>query len=186
MTYEAKREVFNFLEIFSRPEAVSAIRKNITRPLNGLKVVCYYGCLNVRPATVTNAADREYPMAMDEIVALAGAEPVDWAFKTECCGAAHQNDAPRQTRPLVKRILSHALSRGARAIVTACPLCYMNLEMRQRSYRLERLLPVFAFTEILAVAMGSGAGQIALESHFIPACGELAGVIRKNRGGVVE
>jgi heterodisulfide reductase subunit B len=41
------------------PERVAAA---VTRPLNGLKVVCYYGCVITRPPELTDAAEYEYPM----------------------------------------------------------------------------------------------------------------------------
>ena len=99
--------------------------------LNGLKVACYYGCLTARPAKIAGPDDVENPMQMDDVVALTGATPVDWAFKTECCGGAHHVDLPKAALPLVERILNNAQANGADAIATACPLCCLNLDMRQ-------------------------------------------------------
>ncbi|MDR3295336.1 MAG: CoB--CoM heterodisulfide reductase iron-sulfur subunit B family protein [Clostridiales Family XIII bacterium] len=184
--YGAKREVYNFLDILTSEAAKTAIRENVTGGLRGLKVACYYGCLNVRPAEVTGAPDRENPQAMDEIVALAGADPVDWAFKTECCGAAHQNDAASVTRPLVWRILKNAQANGAEAVVTACPMCNLNLEMRQDGYTKKtggKAIPVFSVSELLAVAMGASAGRIALEAHHVPAAKVLASALRRHGEG---
>ncbi|MDR1571545.1 MAG: CoB--CoM heterodisulfide reductase iron-sulfur subunit B family protein [Clostridiales Family XIII bacterium] len=187
MPYEAKREVYSFLDVLSGEEAAAAIKAKVTRRLTGLKAACYYGCLNVRPAEVTGAPDRENPMAMDRIVGLTGAEAVDWAFKTECCGAAHQNDAASVSRPLVWRILKNAQANGAEAVVTACPMCSLNLEMRQGGYRKHTGLPsmpVFSVLELLAVAMGASARQIALEAHHVPAAKALAAALRRSGGGV--
>jgi heterodisulfide reductase subunit B len=185
MPYEARREVYNFLDVLSRDEAMEAIRGKIKRRLTGLKAACYYGCLNVRPAAVTGAPDRENPRAMDEIVALTGADAVDWAFKTECCGAAHQNDAASVTRPLAWRILRNAQANGAEVIVTACPMCNLNLEMRQDGYRKSSgmpSIPVFSISELLAVAMGASARHIALEAHHVPAAKALAAALRRSEG----
>jgi len=51
------------------------------------KVACYYGCLLVRPQKVMKAEHFEDPLQMDEIMKKLGANPIDWPFKTECCGA---------------------------------------------------------------------------------------------------
>lgn len=182
--YKATAEVLNFMEIFGTEEAMEATKHMITRPLKGLKAACYYGCLYMRPAEVTCAVDRENPQTMEKIISLSGAECVDWAFKTECCGAAHQNDAPKATRPLVDHIIRNAVANGAECIVTACPLCYTNLEMRQKEYaRLfgTPIIPVFTFTELLAVAMGAHWDEIDLKAHFTDASKVLADAIRRGK-----
>jgi len=189
--YKAEHEVLNFLDIFKDEEVQTAIEGAIIRKFKSLKVACYYGCLNIRPAEVTGAKDRENPVIMDKIVALTGAEPVEWGFKTECCGAAHQNDAAYEARPLAGRILDNARACGADIIMTACPMCQLNLEMRQGEYarrREEKLTgkakfplidmvlppdpeqttPVLSITELLAIAMGAGGKRLELDAHHVP------------------
>jgi heterodisulfide reductase subunit B len=55
-------------------------------------------------------------------------------------------------------ILSDAESRGAEALVLACPLCDYNLGRRQDAmlerYGGAREIPIFYFTQLLAVALG--------------------------------
>ncbi|MDR0875179.1 MAG: CoB--CoM heterodisulfide reductase iron-sulfur subunit B family protein [Clostridiales Family XIII bacterium] len=203
--YTAKNEVLNFLDILSLDEVKASIETAILRKFKDLKVACYYGCLNIRPAEVTGAKDRENPMAMDEIAVLTGAVPVDWGFKTECCGAAHQNDAARQTRPLTARILENAMAAGADVILTACPMCQLNLEMRQTEYARKReekktgkkvfplldmvikpepqeTIPVLSLTELLAIAMGAGGRRLSLDVHHVP----VGGVIAQGLSGMNE
>lgn len=173
MPYKAEADVVSFLEIFSQPEVMKACKEKMCRTLKGLRVACYYGCLTVRPAEVTEAASREDPMEMDRIVELTGAEAVDWGFKTECCGASHQVDAPKQARPLLDRIYQNAAACGAQAIITACPLCNLNLDMREADREILNKkkwnLPVYQFTELLALCMGAGAKEVGIHKHFYPA-----------------
>jgi len=189
--YEAKREVLSFLDVFADAEVRAALESALLRRFKKLKAACYYGCLYVRPAGITGARDRENPQSMDELAALTGAEPVDWGFKTECCGAAHQNDAAFETRPLAGRIIENARACGADVILTACPMCQLNLEMRQYEYirkRAEKLggkpqfpllsmalppdpgqtIPVLSITELLAIALGAGGRRLALDAHYVP------------------
>jgi len=189
--YEAKNEVYNFLDILADADVRKTLENALLRRFKNLKVACYYGCLNIRPAEITKARDRENPLAMDELAALTGAEPIDWGYKTECCGAAHQNDAAKETRPLAERIIENARACGADMILTACPMCQLNLEMRQSEYirkREERrtgkaqfplidmifpadpddCIPVLSITELLAIAMGAGGLRLELDSHFVP------------------
>ena len=188
MPFAAKAEVLNFLEIFSQPEVMRLCKEKMYRNLKGMKVACYYGCLTSRPAQITGAKSTENPMEMDEIVKLTGAIPVEWDFKTECCGASHQVDAPKVARPQLDRIYRNAEANGAQAIITACPLCNLNLDMRESELNIANgtkyNLPIYQFTELLAVCMGASAKELGLHKHFFPAFDLLKTYLKK--GGATE
>jgi heterodisulfide reductase subunit B len=183
MPYKAQADVLNFLEIFAKPEMLNKCKEQMYRNLKGMKVACYYGCLTSRPVEVTGSSSTENPMEMDEIVKLTGAIPVDWGFKTECCGASHHVDAPNVARPQLDRILRNAQANGAQAIVTACPLCNLNLDMREgelnKANGTKYNLPIYQFTELLAVCMGAGVKDLGLNKHFFPAFDLLNDYLRK-------
>jgi heterodisulfide reductase subunit B len=183
MPYKAQADVLNFLEIFAKPEMLNKCKEQMYRNLKGMKVACYYGCLTSRPVEVTGSSSTENPMEMDEIVKLTGAIPVDWDFKTECCGASHHVDAPNVARPQLDRILRNAQANGAQAIVTACPLCNLNLDMREgelnKANGTKYNLPIYQFTELLAVCMGAGVKDLGLNKHFFPAFDLLNDYLRK-------
>ena len=123
-----------------------------------MKIATYYGCLMSRPADVMQFDDPENPTAMDKIMEALGAEVVDFPLKTECCGAAMGVARQDVTGSLSGRILSTARAFGADAVVTACPLCHMNLDLRQgqaeRQMRLKFRLPVFYYTQLMGLAFG--------------------------------
>jgi len=177
MTYEASAEVYSFLEVMAQPEVSEQIAGQLTNSLNGLKVASYYGCALVRPVDVTQFDDPENPQSMDKLMELAGAEPVDWAYKTECCGASHQISEPKGARLLVERIFADAAANGAEAIACACPLCLLNLDLREKELNQQRQaagqppldIPVYYFTELLGAALGGTAKQLGIDRHFWPA-----------------
>jgi heterodisulfide reductase subunit B len=177
MPWAASADVFSFLEIMAQPANREAIAAALTTSLQGLRVASYYGCALVRPAEVCNFDDVENPQSMDELMAIAGAEPVDWAFKTECCGASHQISEPKGARRLIERIFEDAAANGAEAIATACPLCMLNLDMREKEINAGReaagvapfSIPVYYFTELLGLGMGGTAKQLGIDRHFWPA-----------------
>ena len=173
MPIKGNLEILTLMEAYDTPEAAEAIKAAIKRPFSDLKVACYYGCLFFRPAEVTGAKNIEDPQCMEKIIRMTGAEPVYWAFKTECCGGAHHVDLPDESRPLIYRILKNARANGAEAIITACPLCMMNIDMRQRTVNKEFGekfdIPVYYITELLAVSMGAGAKESGINTHFHPA-----------------
>ena len=165
--YKGDTKVLSVLEVFSPEE----IAKKIQKPLKDLKVASYYGCFYVKPPKLAHVDDTENPMSMDKIMEAAGATVVDWAFKTECCGnslAFHNKDVVLKAS---KGILEMAIEAGADCIVTACPLCHMNLDMRQsqinKKYNSNLNIPIFYFTELLSLAMGASPSEIEVDKHFV-------------------
>lgn len=183
MEVKGSAKILTLMDVLSTEEGLAACKQAIVRPLTGLKVACYYGCLTSRPQSVTGVGNIESPQIMEQLVALTGAECVDWDYKTECCGGSHQVDAPAQARPLVERIFRNAKANGARAMVTACPMCHLNLDMREEEINQKMGtafdLPVYQFTELLAVSMGASATDIGLQKHFYPAFKRLDQTLRK-------
>ncbi|NQT15722.1 MAG: CoB--CoM heterodisulfide reductase iron-sulfur subunit B family protein, partial [Planctomycetes bacterium] len=86
--YDGSVEVHHVLDVLVNHVGVEEIRRRVKRPLSGLRVACYYGCLLTRPPEVVAFDDPEHPTSMDDLLAALGAEPVEWPLKTECCGGA--------------------------------------------------------------------------------------------------
>ncbi|MCX5882827.1 MAG: CoB--CoM heterodisulfide reductase iron-sulfur subunit B family protein, partial [Deltaproteobacteria bacterium] len=134
-------QVHDMTRFFAEPLMITSIKKRLVKPLSGLKVVCYYGCQMVRPPKITGYTDYENPQTLDHIAAAAGAEVIDWSYKSTCCGASI-GIARREIREsLTRRILQKAEQAGAEAIVVSCPLCQSNLDIFQKD-RPKRRIPV--------------------------------------------
>ena len=169
--YDGRTPVLHLLEILARDMDCKAITAAIRHPLAGLKVACYYGCLLTRPPEVTQFDDAENPTLMDKLLEMAGATAVDWPHKTECCGASFSITDSSLVVELTEKILSMAQAAGVDCIATACPLCQLNLDMRQKDvetrYGRRYGLPVFYFTQLLGLAMGCSAGELSLDSLVV-------------------
>jgi len=159
------------LEVFTTPEVLEKVDANIRKELTGLKPACYYGCLLLRPPKVLGFDDAEDPKSLDKAMETVGAKPVEWYFKNECCGASFGIAKSEIVVKLVGDIISNAKKHGANCIVTACPLCMTNLEMRQTAagkLRGEDLtMPVFYFTELLGLAMETPGVKKCFASHLV-------------------
>lgn len=173
---EHEIKVYNILEFFRDIYGQDNLKAAIQKPLSGLNVACYYGCLLVRPSKVLNFDDAEDPQSMDEIVGLLGAQAVQWSCKTECCGGSHAIPETDIVLELGKRIFSSALSSGAEVIAVACPLCQANLDMRQqqinKKYKTDFKTPVVYITQLLGLGLGIPPKELGLDSHFV-STGEL-------------
>jgi heterodisulfide reductase subunit B2 len=169
--YDGLTPVRHLLEILGKDMGRKEIAAAIRRPLSGLKVACYYGCLLSRPPEVTQFDDAENPTLMDKLLETAGAAPVDWPHKTECCGASFSITQSDIVVELTEKILTMAKDAGADCIATACPLCQLNLDMRQKDvearYGRRYSLPVFYFTQLLGIAMGCSAKEVSLDSLIV-------------------
>lgn len=178
--YTGKVKVRGFLEIFANPAILDEIKKKVKRDLNGLKVACYYGCLFVKPPKVVNFLDDpENPQMIDNIMRAIGAEPVSWPYKTECCGASSSVTREEMSTKLCNDILKVAKDAGAECIVTACPLCQQNLDMRQvsveKKYGIQYRMPVPFFTQLVGLALGLDSNSLGFRKLFV----DPAAVLRK-------
>jgi len=171
MDYQGNIGVKTALEVFVKDAGLEAVKALATKTLGGMKVAAYYGCLLVRPHDV-GIDDMENPMLMDDMVTALGGEAVQWPFKTECCGASLPTAKGKVGLKLVYDILSMAQSVGAEAIVTACPLCFVNLDMRQSDLNKKVSgssfkIPIFYFTELMAIAFGEKPASAGAGKHFV-------------------
>jgi len=170
--YTGKTQARALLDVFVNDLGLEAISTLVNKPLKGLKVVSYYGCLLVRPPKL-GFDDPEDPQSMDKLVEALGGTPVDWAFKTECCGAAHATTKSDVGFAMIEKILTAAKEKGADCIATACPLCMSNLDMRQTQvgakFGQNYNLPVFYFTELMGLALGLKPEELGIEKHFVDA-----------------
>jgi heterodisulfide reductase subunit B len=169
--YDGSTPVKHLLEILRDDVGFDAVRERISKPLSGLRVAAYYGCLLLRPPSVMRFDDPENPTLLDKAVAATGADSVDWTAKTDCCGASYSITRPEIVLGLSHSVLAAAREAGADCIITACPLCQLNLDMRQRDierkYRERFGLPVFYFTQLLGLALGLPPRDLGLRSLLV-------------------
>ena len=175
--YQAQVRPRNLLDIFANDFSPQALKAPLTRPLEGLKVVSYYGCLLIRPPEYTQRwDDPEHPQAMDYVLELMGAQPVPWSYGIDCCGGSLTLNRSDVVVHLVDKLAQAAHEAGAEAMVTACPMCMANVDGRQL-YRggppLPRPpkpgyqpLPIFYFTELMALAYGLSLNKV-LGKHLV-------------------
>jgi heterodisulfide reductase subunit B len=169
--YEGKVTIRFAMDYLCDKPVVEEVKKRIVKPLTGLKAVCYYGCLPVRPPRLTGIKNYENPTHMDGIVKALGAEALQWCYKTDCCGASLMFTRLDIFKRLTGKILVEAEKTGADCVVAGCSMCQMNLDTRQEDIEkdLGRKLgiPVLYYTELMGLAMGHPDTGKWLKRHFI-------------------
>ena len=129
--YDGSVRVRHFVEVLLEDVGIDKIRKALKHSLNGLKVACYYGCLLVRPPGVNQFDDPENPTSLDRLVTAMGGESLDWPHKVECCGGALSLTRTDVVVKLSDKVIGMAKAAGADCIAVACPMCQINLDLRQ-------------------------------------------------------
>lgn len=169
--YKGEVSIRFALDYLSDKPVLEEVAKKMTRPLSGLKTVCYYGCLPVRPPKLTGIKNYENPMHMDNLVKKLGAEAIQWSYKTDCCGASLMFTRLDIFKKLIEKILIKAKETGADCIVACCSMCQMNLDTRQEDVEkdLGRKIgiPILYFTELMGLAMEHPDTGKWLKRHFI-------------------
>lgn len=165
--YRDTVQVSTLIETVLRHVGAQEVAARVKRPLTGLNVVCYYGCLLTRPPQVTEAQHPENPTDMDTLMKTIGLEVLDWSYKTSCCGAAHSLTRPDIVLKLSGDLIRHARQAGADVIAVACPLCHTNLDARQFQMGLEEPMPVLYFTQLMALALGLPEKATALHKNLV-------------------
>jgi len=165
--YQDSVKVNTLIETIHQHVGEEKIAEKVQKPLENLKVVCYYGCLLTRPPQVTEAENPENPTDMDELVATLGAEVLDWSYKTCCCGAAHSLTRPDIVVKLSGNLVTHARQAGADVIAVACPLCHVNLDARQFQMDVEEPMPIMFFTQLMSLALGLPEKEAVLHKNMV-------------------
>jgi heterodisulfide reductase subunit B len=161
-TYQPSFEILAVMDVIINRIGLEKIQERVTRPLKGLKTACFYGCALVRHPKVTQLDDPENPQYMDRLMKSLGAHPVEWSYKTDCCGADLALTYGDVVKKLVGKIVSMAKDAGAQCMVTSCGLCQANLEMRQ-----DIGFPIFYFTELMGVAFDVEKRDLWWKKHMI-------------------
>ena len=176
LEYKGRVRVRHPLDVLVNDVGLDAIAQRIKKPMKGHKFAPYYGCQIVRPYATFD--DQHDPVFMDKLIKAAGAECVPYPLKTRCCGGSLTGTVPEVGLRLAYILIKEAKKRGAEAVVTVCPLCQFNLDgyQDQIASKFEAIdMPIVYFTQVLGLAMGLSAEELALKRSIVPAAAVLAG-----------
>ncbi len=154
--YSGSVKVRHFLDVVVNDVGLDKVKSKIRKPLSGVRVACYYGCQLTRPHGRFD--DVEFPTVMDDLFKTCGADVVDYPMKTKCCAGMLMTTDTSIAESCCKSLLQCAVDSGAECIVTACPLCQINLDAYQdkinRRFGTSFKIPVVYFTQLLGLAFG--------------------------------
>jgi len=158
------------LDVLANDIGVERVKEKVKNPLKGLKVIPYYGCLLVRPYATFD--DPYKPTSIDRLVQALGAEPIDWALKTRCCGGTLSGTIQGVGLRLGYVLLKEASRKGGELLLTACPLCQFDLECFQddmnNRFQAKVHMPVAYFSQLIGKSFGLTDSEVGAQRLFIP------------------
>jgi len=154
-------EIVHFLEVLARM-GPARLQAGQVRSLNGLKFVPYYGCTLFRPPALRR--QKYFQGEMGNVLIALGGQEITKALSHRCCGSFLSAARADVVTPLVNEIIESALATGAECLVTACAMCQLNLEIRSTW---EPKVPIFHFSEILALALGAQDYEGWFDRHLV-------------------
>ena len=169
LSIEGTVNVRHLIEVFIEDVGYETLKEKVTRPLDGLKVAPYYGCQMVRPRK--NGEEIENPQYFEKLIESIGADAIDYASKTRCCGGSLIITNRKAALDMVYRLLLDAENRGADVIATTCPMCNVNLEVYQRQvnreYNTDFAIPAMYFTQLIGLALGIAPGRLGIGKELV-------------------
>ncbi len=171
-------EIRHLLDVVFNDVGLDKIKEKVVRPLTGLRIAPYYGCMIVRPDVDNRYGETEYPTALDDLLRALGAEVIYFPQKTHCCSGHMTQITPKVAYELIYRLIRAADQFKADMMVTLCPMCQLNLDVYQgdmnRHFKTDFHMPVLYFTQLMGLAFGYDADELGIGKEFVDAREALA------------
>jgi heterodisulfide reductase subunit B len=165
------KEVKHFLQVLVEDVGINKLKKDVVKPLNNLRVAAFYGCHALRPSALLRFDDPECPSILENLIRALGAESIDYRDKLKCCGGLLRGFSDELALNLARDKVSNVTDAGADCITTLCPFCFIALDIGQiqirSKYNETYNMPVFHYSELLALALGIKPEEIGLRTHKI-------------------
>lgn len=166
-------EIRHLLDVIINDIGLDVVKSKVVRPLTGLRVAPYLGCMVPRPDYEHRWSNPEYPDELDRLLKALGAEVIDFPLKTHCCGGHMTQIGPNTAFELIRRLVSSAAQYKAEAMITLCPMCQMNVDAYQgemnRHFGTDYQMPIIFFTQLMGLAFGLDAKALGFGREFVSA-----------------
>lgn len=171
-------DVRHLLDVMVNDIGLDTIKSKVKKPLAGLRIAPYYGCMIVRPDPDHRYDNHEYPMSLDRLVKALGAEVIDFPMKAHCCSGHMTQVSPKVAFELIRRLVHSATEYKADMMVTLCPMCQLNLDAYQvemnKALHTNYAMPILFFTQMMGIAFGKDPAALGFGKEFVNAAPALA------------
>lgn len=163
----------HLLDVIIYDIGLDTVKSKVVRPLTGLRVAPYLGCMVPRPDYQKRWSDHEHPNELDRLLRALGAQVIDFPLKTHCCGGHMTQIGPATAFELIRRLIASAQQHQADLMATVCPMCQMNIDAYQaetnRHFRTHYRMPILFFTQLMGLAFGIDPKRLGFGREFVNA-----------------
>ncbi len=171
-------DVRHLIDVLVYDVGLETIQSKVVRPLHGLKVVPYMGCMLPRPDYQHRWSDHEHPTELDDLLRALGADVIDYPLTTSCCGGHMTQIGPETAFELIRRLVADADERGAVLMATVCPMCQMNIDAYQNEmnhyFGTDYHMPILFFTQLMGLAFGREPDEVGIGLELVSSRNALA------------
>ncbi|MBI3361480.1 MAG: CoB--CoM heterodisulfide reductase iron-sulfur subunit B family protein [Chloroflexi bacterium] len=164
-------DVRHLLDVIVHDVGLDAVRRAVVRPLSGLRVAPYLGCMVPRPDYEHRWSNPEYPNELDQVLKALGAEVIDFPLKTHCCGGHMTQIGPPVAYELIRRLIHAASEYQADLMATLCPMCQLNIDAYQGEmnhfFGTYYHMPILFFTQLMGLAFGKEPQELGIGKELV-------------------
>jgi succinate dehydrogenase / fumarate reductase cytochrome b subunit len=177
LEYKGTSRVRHFQYVLIEDYGLDNLAAKVEVPLSHFNIAPFYGCHNIRPSELhheVNGGENPYvPTSLDNLIEALEGNSVDYESKNKCCGFHVDLQAPKTSNALSGGALVDAIDNNADLMVTPCPLCQLNMDLKQDSagkqLGREIELPVLHLPQMIALALGCTKEEIGLKYNVTKA-----------------
>lgn len=173
--FKGTSDIYHVGHVLHNKIGLAKIREKLKYSLAGLKIAVQTGCHSLWPSDVYKIKEQNpyYPTILKELCEVTGATVPHYSRLEGCCGMGgmRSTDAEKSLKLFKEKLLSIKEETQADIIVTTCSSCFMQFDMSQpilkERYEIDfEPIPTFYYTQLLALAMGFDAAQVASISQI--------------------
>ncbi|MBN2767633.1 MAG: CoB--CoM heterodisulfide reductase iron-sulfur subunit B family protein [Campylobacterales bacterium] len=177
LEYKGSVAIKHFLYVLVDDYGTENIKAKVEVPLSEYNIAPFYGCHNIRPSHLhaqNNGKENPYrPTSLERLIESLEGVSVEYASKNKCCGFHVDLQAPNTSNTLTGNALVDAIDNNADIVVTPCPLCHLNMDIKQESagklLGRDINIPVLHMPQMVALALGCTPKEIGLKYHITKA-----------------
>ncbi len=175
LEYKGTSRVRHFLYVLIEDFGLDNLENMVEKPLIDFNIAPFYGCHTIRPTSIQNEANGKEnpykPTSLERVIGAIGGNAVEYASKNKCCGFHADLQAPKVALQMTASALVDAIDNNADMIVTPCPLCHLNMDIKQKSASKaigrEVHIPVLHLQQVVGLALGLSVDELGLKHNIV-------------------
>ena len=173
LEYKGTIDIRHMLWAIVEDYGLDKLKELVVRPLNGLPVAQFYGCYLKRPPELMLPKEfaKTRKTALEDVIEALGGVAVKSSGRGKCCGFPILTSNEANSLSMCGDHILDAKAKGAKAMVTPCPLCHLELDGKQADAAAHKgqeiNIPVLHLPQLVGLAMGFSSKEMNLQRHLV-------------------